>query len=234
MDTKIHLADPMSASFLREPTAAATAEEEAYRHIHQARRTGKYRPGERLIPEDIAAEIGMSRMPVREAFRRLAADGLVVLRPNRGCIVAGLTLDELYEVFEMRSVLEGLAVRLAMPRIDADVLDELDRLLDRMERAGRDGGADWVARHQEFHGRICGLSGRPKLMRQIAALHVAIEPYMRIWFDDVDKPLSAREEHAALIAALRVGDARHAERVMQDHILGTAPLLADFASPDRR
>lgn len=175
----------------------------------------------------------MSRMPVREAFRRLASDGLVVLRPNRGCIVAGLTVDELYEIFEMRSVLEGLAVRLAMPRIDEDELDEFERLLDRMERASQSGSSDWVIRHQEFHGRICVLSQRPKLIHQISALHVVIEPYMRIWFDYVEKPLSAREEHAAVITALRSGDPRHAEQVMRDHILGTAPVLAEFATPSR-
>lgn len=176
----------------------------------------------------------MSRMPVREAFRRLASDGLVILRPNRGCIVAGLTLDELYEIFEMRSVLEGLAVRLAIPRIGEDEIDELERLLVRMERAGQSGGSDWVVRHQEFHRFICKLSQRPKLIHQISALHVVIEPYMRIWFDDVEKPLSAREEHEAVIAALRSGDARHAERIMQDHILGTAPMLAEFVAPSKR
>jgi DNA-binding GntR family transcriptional regulator len=224
----------MAPSFSAEPRAPATAEEEAYRHMQQALRLGRYKPGDRLIPEDIAAEIGMSRMPVREAFRRLASDGLVVLRPNRGCIVAGLTLDELYETFEIRSVLEGLAVRLAAPRIDAEAIDDLDRLVERMERAGTSGSNDWVVRHQDFHARIYMLSGRPKLIRQIAALHVAIEPYMRIWFDYVDKPLSAREEHEAVIDALRSGDPRHAEQVMQDHILGTAPMLADFASPGRR
>lgn len=224
----------MPVNFSNSSNYAATAEEEAYRHIQQALRLGRYKSGDRLIAEDIAAEIGMSRMPVREAFRRLAADGLVVLRPNRGCIVAGLTLDELYEVFEMRSVLEGLAVRLAVTRFNEDVLDELERLLERMERAGQSGSSDWVVRHQEFHGRIYALSGRPKLIRQISALHVVIEPYMRIWFDYVDKPLSSREEHNALIAALRSGDAHHAEQVMKDHILGTAPMLADFASPSRR
>ncbi|HEV2898951.1 MAG TPA: GntR family transcriptional regulator [Pseudaminobacter sp.] len=214
--------------------SSATAELEAYRHLHSALRLGRYRAGDRLIPEDIAAEIGMSRMPVREAFRRLAADGLVVIRPNRGCIVAGLTLDEIYETFEIRSVLEGLAVRLAMPSIDAEVIAELERLLDRMERAGVSGSSDWVARHHEFHATIYGLSGRPKLIKQIAALHVTIEPYLRIWFDYVEKPLSAREEHSSLIEALRTGDAAFAETAMQKHILGTAPMLAEFASPDRR
>lgn len=214
--------------------AASTAEEEAYLYLHKALRLGRYKAGERLIPEDIAAEIGMSRMPVREAFRRLAADGLVTLRPNRGCVVAGLTLDELNEAFEIRSVLEGLAVRLAMPKLTAEHFEELDRLLLRMERAGEAGSSDWVLRHQEFHAYIYGLSGRPKLIRQIAALHVAIEPYMRIWFDYAEKPLSAREEHQTLIDAFRSGDVAEAERVMEDHVLGTASLLAEFASPGRR
>jgi DNA-binding GntR family transcriptional regulator len=213
---------------------SSTAEEEAYLYLQQALRLGRYKPGHRLIPEAIAAEIGMSRMPVREAFRRLSADGLVTLRPNRGCVVAGLTLDQINEVFEIRSVLEGLAVRLIMPRLTLETFEELDRLLVRMERAGEIGGSDWVLRHQEFHAYLYGMSERPKLIRQIAALHVAIEPYMRIWFDYVDKPLSAREEHQNLIDALKSGDGAVAESVMQEHVLGTASLLADFATPNRR
>jgi DNA-binding GntR family transcriptional regulator len=72
------------------------------------------------------------------------------------------------------------------------------------------------------------------LIRQIAALHVVIEPHMRIWFDYVDKPVSAFDEHERLIAALRTGDVAHAESVMRAHILETAPMLAEFASPGRR
>lgn len=224
----------MIANLSSPSQAASTAEEEAYLYLQRALRLGRYKAGERLIPEDIAAEIGMSRMPVREAFRRLAADGLVTLRPNRGCVVAGLTLDELNEAFEIRSVLEGLAVRLITPKLTADHFEEMDRLLVRMERAGEAGSSDWVLRHQEFHAYIYGLSGRPKLIRQIAALHVAIEPYMRIWFDYVEKPLSAREEHEKLLKALKSGDVAEAEREMEDHVLGTASLLAEFASPGRR
>lgn len=202
--------------------------------MQQSLRLGRYKPGDRLIPEEIAAEIGMSRMPVREAFRRLASEGLVTLRPNRGCVVAGLTLEELNETFEIRSVLEGLAVRIATPLMTPDTIEELERVLDRMERAGRSGSSDWVLRHQEFHATIFGLSGRPKLVHQITALHLVIEPYMRIWFDYVDKPLSARQEHDSLIEVLKSGDAHQAEKVMQEHILGTASLLAEYASPGRR
>lgn len=220
-------------TFATSSNIAPTAEQEAYLHLQRALRLGRYKPGDRLIPEDIAGEIGMSRMPVREAFRRLAADGLVTLRPNRGCVVAGLTQDEIHETFEIRSVLEGLAVRLATPHMTADIFEELERLLDRMERAGQSGSSDWVARHQEFHAIIYNLSNRPKLIRQITALHVAIEPYMRIWFDYVNKPLSAREEHQTLIDALRSGDPAQAEAVMQEHIIATPGLLAEYASPGR-
>lgn len=209
-------------------TPTATAEEEAYRHVLARIRTGRFKAGQRLIPEEIAGEIGMSRMPVREAFRRLATEGLVLIRPNRGCIVAGLTVDEIFEVFEMRSVLEGLAVRLAMPRLDAEAFSELDRLLARMERCGRE-GEDWVTRHREFHEFLCAFSRRPKLIRQIASLHVTIEPYLRIWFHHAEKPLSAEEEHRAIIEALHGGIVSEAERVMTEHILTTAPTLTVFA-----
>ncbi|UOK70678.1 MULTISPECIES: GntR family transcriptional regulator [Ancylobacter] len=210
----------------------STAEGEAYRFILAGIRTARFKAGERLIPEEIATEIGMSRMPVREAFRRLATEGLVLIRPNRGCVVAGLTVEEIFEVFEMRSVLEGLAVRLAVPRLDADAFAELDRLLDRMERSG-DGGQDWVARHREFHEYICSFANRPKLLRQIASLHVTIEPYLRIWFHHAAKPLTAREEHQAIIDSLRAGDAAAAEALMSEHILTTAPTLTGFALETR-
>lgn len=206
----------------------ATAEEEAYRHLLGRIRTGSFKAGQRLIPEEIASEIGMSRMPVREAFRRLATEGLVLIRPNRGCVVAGLTVDEIFEVFEMRSVLEGLAVRLAMPRLDADAFSELDRLLARMERGGNE-GEDWVTRHREFHEFLCSFSRRPKLIRQIASLHVTIEPYLRIWFHHAEKPLSAEEEHRAIIETLHGGSVAEAEAIMAEHILTTAPTLTAFA-----
>jgi DNA-binding GntR family transcriptional regulator len=204
---------------------AGTAEEEAYRHVLKGIRTGRLPPGTRLIPEDIAGEIGMSRMPVREAFRRLSTEGLVLIRPNRGCVVAGLTVDEIYETFVIRSVLEGLAVRLAMPRLDGEALAELDRLLARMQTGGR-GDDDWVTRHREFHEYICSFSQRPTLMRQIARLHVTIEPYLRLWLHHAEKPLSAEEDHRGIIDALAGGDTVAAEAVMQKHILDTAPALA--------
>ena len=204
-----------------------TAEEEAYNFLLDAICGGRLRKGDRLIAEDIAGEIGMSRMPVREAFRRLDAQGLVTLRPNRGAIVSGLDINELHEVFEMRSALEGLAVRVAVSRIGERQVAALERLLDEMDDY-RDESAAWVRCHRAFHEYLCGLSGRPRLMKQISALYSLVEAPMRLWLHHSEKPLSARQEHAVILDAIRVGDAALAEAVVREHIESTVPLLIQF------
>jgi DNA-binding GntR family transcriptional regulator len=209
-------------------TRASTAEEEAYAHILDAIRSGRFARNHRLIPETIAAEIGMSRMPVREAFRRLATEGLVVIRPNRGCVVSGLTIDEIVEVFEIRSVLEGLAVRLAMPRLSEEALTDLELLLHRMELSERSDADRWLQDHSRFHDYICELSGKKKLIAQIRTLHLAIEPYLRMYRQHGQKRRSAAEAHRALFGILRTGEPIAAENAMREHIMGTVPLIAAF------
>ncbi len=205
-----------------------TAEEEAYAHILAEIRRGRYAPGDRLIPEDIATEIGMSRMPVREAFRRLATEGLVTIRPNRGCLVSGLTVNEITEVFEIRSVLEGLAVRLATPKINADALADLTWLLGRMEASEDCDTEKWLGDHYRFHEYLYQLSGRPKLISQIRTLHVAIESYLRLYRHHTERIRSAGAAHRALMDILHRGDPAAAEEAMRAHITGTTPLLVAF------
>lgn len=217
-------------SYPQTESSAVTAEEEAYTYILGRIRRGEYEPGDRLKAEDIAAEIGMSRMPIREAFRRLSAEGLLIMRPNRGATVCALSLDDIEEIFEMRAVLEGLAVRLGVPQVDDRALEELEELLERMERSRHRDDGEWLTHHRQFHEYVCGLSGRPRLLRQINGLHTAIEPYIRVWFINSDKPLSAnvQREHRQILEVLRSGDPQRAETVMQEHIRTTAPDLAHF------
>lgn len=217
-------------NYLQPEASAVTAEEEAYTYILGRIRRGEYEPGDRLKAEDIASEIGMSRMPIREAFRRLSAEGLLIMRPNRGATVRALTLEDIEEIFEMRAVLEGLAIRLGVPRVDDRALEELKELLERMERSRHRDDGEWLTHHRQFHESVCALSGRPRLLRQISSLHTAIEPYIRVWFINSDKPLSAnvQREHEQILEVLRSGDPQRAETVMQEHIRTTAPDLAHF------
>ncbi|MDP1899330.1 MAG: GntR family transcriptional regulator [Rubrivivax sp.] len=202
----------------------AAAHDEAYSHILSALRLGRFRVGERLIPETIASEIGTSRMPVREALRRLAAEGLVTMRANRGVTVNALNLQDMREVFEMRAVLEGLAARLAAPRLGPAQLRQLGHRLDVMEDRAEP-GLDWTTAHRAFHEALCAYSASPRLMRQIASLHAVVEPHMRVWDAMPDRPVGTREHHEKLIDMLRGGDPNACEDAMRQHVLDTVPDL---------
>jgi DNA-binding GntR family transcriptional regulator len=217
-------------SVLSASSHPATAEEEAYRFLLTAIRLGQFKAGDRLVPEESAAQLGMSRMPVRDAFRRLATQELLTIRPNRGAIVRGLNQEEAVEVFEMRAVLEGLAATVAMSRIGPTELAELERRLDAMDRCA-DNISDWVTAHRDFHLFLCGFSGRPRLVAQIAALHVAIEPHMRLWLQSAEKPQASREDHGLIIDALRRKRPELVEAVVRDHVCGTIPALAKLMNP---
>lgn len=200
------------------------AHDEAYAHILGALRSGRYRAGERLIAEAIAAEIGTSRMPVREALRRLAAEGLVTMRANRGVTVNAPNVQEMREVFEMRAVLEGLAVRLALPRMGAAEWRQMETLLDAMEPpSGLQ--ADWTSAHRTFHEALCIKSEAPRLLRQISALHTVVEPHMRRWAAMDERHVGTREHHETLLAVLRDGDPLAAEQAMREHVMATVPDL---------
>ncbi len=211
--------------------APATAEEQAYRYLLARIRMGELKPGDRVVPEEVAAEIGMSRMPVRDAFRRLATQELLTIRPNRGAIVRGLDRAEVIEVFEMRAVLEGLAAASALKAIGSAELRELEHRLEMMEaRAGN--VSDWIGAHRDFHLYLCGFSGKPRLLAQISALHLTIEPHMRLWLQAAATPLSSREEHGIVIDALKRGRPELVETVVRDHVRATIPdLLALMGAP---
>lgn len=213
-----------ASSPVKEP---ASAEAEAYAYLLNRIRIGSLKPGVRLRAEEIAVQIGMSRMPVREAFRRLDTEGYVTIRPNRGAIVTDHTFEEIQELFEIRSVLEGLAARLAAERIGPDEIKELGELLRRM-RLGQRNADDWLSRHWAFHEYICDLSGRKRLVREIERLHGALEPYLRLWFFHANRPVIAIKDHQELLKVISSRNPDKAEAAMREHVLVTAPQIIRF------
>jgi DNA-binding GntR family transcriptional regulator len=197
------------------------AEVEAYRHILHRIRLGDLGPGARVRTEEIAAAIGLSRQPVREAVRRLEAEGYLTSRPNRGAMVSVYTAEQLLEVFEIRTALECLAVGIATPQLRAEDFARLETLLETMSSAD-EATNSWLAQHTEFHMALVNMARRPRLALEIARLHAALEPYLRLWFVHAGTPGDARVEHEQLLQALRSGYPEHAKHVMHDHVLATA------------
>ncbi len=106
---------------------------------------GQLSPGERLLEVQLADEMGVSRTPVREAIRRLELEGFVVMVPRKGAYVAGLSIDDVESVYEIRTALETLAVRLAAQRMEAADYEQLDELAGKMQQTWQEGDVDnWV------------------------------------------------------------------------------------------
>jgi DNA-binding GntR family transcriptional regulator len=202
-----------------------TAQHQAYIYLQDQIVSGALSGGRRLQPEMIARTLGISRMPVREAIRQLDAEGYVTIRPNRGAVVTNRTPEQVVELFEIRSVLEGLALRLAVPNVTDEVMEDLVHELHRLRRLEADSEA-WVERHDEFHDLLCQVSRRPQLCAEIRRLRMAMRPYIRLYAKLHTKPEIKGHEHEYILRAMRGGDAETAERVVREHIMVNAGSIA--------
>ncbi len=132
---------------------------DAIHAIREAILSGRLKPGTRLIQADLATQLGISRAPVREAFRKLEEEGLVVTTPYRGTIVAPLTERHIRELSSLRTTLEVFAVTLVIARAAPETLPVLRAIVDEMDAAAsREDLAALVERDLAFHAKICALS----------------------------------------------------------------------------
>jgi DNA-binding GntR family transcriptional regulator len=201
-----------------------SAQDICYGHLREEIATGRMPSGARIITDKVAQQLGLSRMPVREALRQLDAEGLVTIRPNRGAVVTSLAPDAVAEILEMRGVLEGLAARHAARRAAPLDIEDLDALAAAMRRAVTDADR-WSQRHEEFHDRVCTLSGRPRLAAEARRLRLAVRPYTRLYADRHSEPEALGHEHELIVDALRDRDARRAERLVVAHVAANAAAM---------
>ena len=198
-----------------------SAQERAYRHLLDGIRSGALASGARVVAEAVAQELGTSRMPVRDAIRQLASEGFMTIRSNRGAVVTPLSPEAVGELYEMRAVLEGFAMRLTAERIDAKGLEEADLALTRLDRAR--GDVDWfVEAHDTFHDVLLGYCPRPRLVGEIRRIRSAAEPYLRITLGhSATATANTTDEHRRVLAAVRTGNPDVAEAEMRAHVLAT-------------
>ena len=217
------------------PPSFQTAEEYAYQSLRALILAGKLQGGMRLNQDELARRLNVSRTPIRQAVLRLENEGLVVNRPNRGATVTTLGPAAMLELFEMRSVLEGLAFSLALPSIDARTIDEMERRLDTLERAHTN-ISRWVELHDDFHGLLLQHARRPRLSAQVHRLRQSVAPYLRLYLSTKKIAEMPGNEHRSLIAAIKAGDRAAGERMMREHIMYAAHEVVEFvrAQDDRR
>ena len=208
------------------------AADRAYDALRAGVLGGRYAPGTRLGEIEVAAELGLSRTPVREALRRLGSEGLVEHLPNRGVRVRVWSTDDLDDTYEVRAALEGLGARRAATRISAGQLDRLAALADEMVTVDPTLGhrppgdfADLARLNGEFHALVVQASGSGRLGETLATV-VQVPLVLRTYQRYTPEALArSHAHHHELVDALRAGDGSWAESVMRSHVLAARTVL---------
>lgn len=184
--------------------------------------SGALPPGERVLERRLCDSLGVSRTPLREALKVLAAEGLVALLPNRGAMVTGLSLAELDEVVEVMAPLESLIGELAAARAGPEDLAEIERRHTAMvEARGKGELGAYFKFNQAIHVRIIEATGNPSLLAAWMGFNIRIQRYRYMANLDPQRWRRAIAEHEDILAALKAGDGATLGRLLRDHLLNT-------------
>jgi DNA-binding GntR family transcriptional regulator len=177
-------------------------------------------PGMWVDEQTLAEQYGISRTPLREALKVLASEGLVELKPRRGCYVTEISRQDLDDIFPLMAMLEGRCAAEAVARAKAADLTALKTIHENLESAARDGRIDaFFEANQAFHKKIQELSGNRWLLSVIQDLRKVLK-LSRLHSLSLEGRLQqSLDEHRAILATMLSGDAARAERLMHDHLL---------------
>lgn len=204
---------------LPEPGVAPSLTETLVAAIESDILEGRLRPGYRLEEISLARRFQVSRTPIREALRQLAASRLVELRPRLGATVASPTAGEVVELFEVVAELEGIATRLAAERMEAADQAVVEAAHAACQRAaGGDDAAAYYRVNGEFHRAIHGAAKNLVLVEEIRVLDKRLSPYRRFITFRPGRTQEALREHDEILQALQARNAAQAAAAMRNHV----------------
>ncbi len=194
--------------------------EMAYEFLKSSVLSGHFNPGERLTEEHLAKKLGVSRTPVREALHKLESEGLIKPLETRGFIVSRDSKDEVEELFELRAILEGYALRIISERISEEGLKQLGKLIagaeDGLRRKRMEEVFKWNTKfHDTLHGIVVD---KKRLHRLLVNIRKYVLRYRRDTLQYPDGGKRAVDGHRKILLALRLRDPDLCERMMREHI----------------
>ncbi|MET8473749.1 GntR family transcriptional regulator [Streptomyces sp. NPDC006422] len=224
----------MSAERAVNPVAAGSLlADRAYEELKGAVLANRLRPGDALSVPALAAQLSISRSPVREAVQRLIHDGLATHVPHKGAVVATVDVHDVRQLYVVREVMEGLAARLATERLDASRLAELRDLLERHEREVGTGVDErtHIEMDMAYHRMIREVAGNPHLTAALDTIqgraHLALH---QLWRGQ-EAPRLAVAEHRRIFEAMTSGDPDAADLAARDHIRKLRIRLSQAVAP---
>lgn len=194
--------------------------ERAYEYLKTSILSGRFNPGERLTEEHLAKELGISRTPIREALHKLESEGLIKPLATRGFVASQDSKAEVEELFEIRAVLEGYALRVICGRVTDLVLERLEETLQRAEETLKSGYLEdlfhWnTIFHDTLHEMI---TDKHRLYHQMVTMRQYVLRYRKNTLQFPDGGSRTVDGHRKIVMALRLRDADLCERVMREHI----------------
>jgi DNA-binding GntR family transcriptional regulator len=193
--------------------------DDATQALRDAILNGRLPAGARLRQTELAAQLQISRTPIREALGRLRQEGLIALTSGGGVRVALLELDEAVELYDLREVLDGLAARLAAQRAGRSALARLEAALARMARClERRNPNQWFGAHVTFHDEIFRAGGHARLQGLAGVVRLSIRHFHPLLLKTEGRLEDAYREHRRIFEAIRAHDGEAAEREARAHI----------------
>jgi len=206
-----------------------------YESLREAIMLGRLRPGERLMEVQLAEEMGVSRTPVREAIRKLELDGFVIMVPRKGAYVAGITLKDIADVFEVRAALEGMAAGLAAERITDEELDQLERSLVQISESNTGENINAVVEGDAvFHNIIYQASRNQQLVQIITHLQEQIHRFRMTSLSQPGRTKFALDEHKKIVEAISDRNVELAQALAREHIENAEQSLLNAARKEEK
>lgn len=190
-----------------------------FESLREAIINGTLKPGERLMEIQLAEEMGVSRTPVREAIRKLELEGFVVMVPRKGAYVAGISIKDIADVFEVRAALESLAAGLAAERITDDELEALERSLVKVaESTEADDLNSLISADTDFHDILYRASRNERLVQIVSNLREQIQRFRMASLSHPGRMRIALEEHRKIVEAISERNVELAQQLAREHI----------------
>ncbi len=198
---------------------AKSLEESVFLTLEEEILSGELKKGETLTETSLSARLGVSRTPLRSALQRLAEEGLIEMKPNRGAVVIGIGTEELVDIYKIRMRLEGLASAEATRRISDEDKQRLREAVELSEFYITKKDAEHLKElDSEFHNVIYKASGNRLLCKTLSELHRNIQFYRKKSLAVADRLEKSVTEHREILSAIELGDAEAADRLTEAHI----------------
>lgn len=190
-----------------------------FNHLREAILAGKYKENDVLKENTIATELKVSRTPVREAIKQLELEGLVNIIPNKGATVAGFSIKDMKDIYEMRALLEGLCTGKAVLNMTDESIAELSEIVDLCDFYILKEKHDAILKlDNQFHEKIYKAAGSKMISSTLSDFHHYLQRMRRTTLKDIERAKQSNEEHKAIVNAIKKRDAKEAEKLANEHI----------------